>query len=442
MRDVRLVVFDGRQALHEIHMRQKAVLFFEPVNHVYKVMLAAADMGYAVIVMHQMKLFAPKPYERSLDRIAVDIQVDDWFEEATLLELVARHTTDFDLQGTYTGAEIALPFEARLREQLGLPGHPPVGIGELLDKYTVRSRLGAAGLTALACYDRDGIAGLEQWPFAGAGIFKPRNGGASALVTKCRSMDDVARCVEAWKDKSEVTNPLLRKYIEGNDEYFLEACAEGELMSVESLVCRGEVITLGILSRTVLERDPTIEMGACFPRRHPLQDRIYDKVAAIHRELDVRHGATHMEIMVSPSGDIELIELNLRFAGADSLEIISMAYQRNIAEELVLLCCGERPRLDDAMPQRVASMQYLLAPDTLRRFDSMGVPEGTDFVRVHVPDGAELGANRNQIDWVGCFIVESGSYDEVIQRIRHVRSNLRMNDEPIGNDANNRVLIS
>lgn len=95
-------------------MGLKAILFFEPVNHVYKVMLAAADMGYAVVVMHQMKLFAPKPYERSLESVAVDVEVDDWFDEEALLEQARRCTEGYDVQGTYTALVLLKPSNNQL----------------------------------------------------------------------------------------------------------------------------------------------------------------------------------------------------------------------------------------------------------------------------------------------------------------------------------------
>lgn len=427
----------------ENSMKKNAIVFLEPINHVYKVMLAAVDMGFEVIVMHELKLHAPSPYENAINAISKDIQISDWSDKASLLDLLLEQSGEYEICGSYTGAEIALAFESHLRKHLQLPGHSPAAVDELLNKRVVRRKLFEAGLTRLASYSVEEIAEMEQWPFADRpGIFKPCNGGASALVYKCHSLEDVRRCAESWSDKSQVTNPLLLKYIEQKNEYFLEGYAEGELMSVESLLFEGEVIHLGILSRTVLERDPTIEMGACFPRNHPFKDAIIKKVAAIHKVLNITHGATHIELMVTADGEIEMVELNLRFAGADSLEIISMAYDRNIGKELVRLSCGLRPELDDVQPNRFASMQYLLAPNSLRQLSSLEFPVNADFVRTFVAPDAVLGENRNQVDWVGCFIVANDKYEDLIDQVNRIRTNLQMNGANIGDDVNNRVLVS
>ena len=172
-----------------------------------------------------------------------------------------------------------------------------------------------------------------------------------------------------------------------------------------------------------------------------MEQKIKEKVAAIHKVLGIEFGPTHVEIMVSDSGDIEMIEFNLRLAGADSLEIMSIACEQNLAHELLRMSIGEKPHMGDYSLTRFASSQYLLAPETITTLNAIDYPVGTVLDRVHVAPGTELSKNRNQIDWVGSFLVESDSAEDVIEKVKSVRRELLMNGETVAKDINNQVMV-
>lgn len=420
--------------------KENIFVFIEPVNHGYKVALAARKMGFKLAVLHQLDLFAPKPYEEALDAFDIDISIESWTKTDELYAVVQRELAGYNIIGTYAGAEITLKFDILLRQQSGLPTTPIDVIDFCLNKYNVRNYLYQQGLTALNCFSKQQVMELDHWPFDKAMYFKPCHGGGSTKVFRCESFEDLQRARESWDDKDDVPISILREYLELQNEYLLEEAAEGELVSVEALVYAGKINVLGISSRTVLERDNSVEMGATFPYRHKFEDSIIEKVKQLHKALGIVHGPTHTEVMVSDDGEVELVELNLRFAGADVLEICCRAYESNIAESLVRLGCGQDPLIPTSAPSRFTTLQYVLAPSTVNRFDSLKFPEQADFHRAQKKLGADLKSTDNQLDHVGCFVMTGDDYASLMQAAGKVRHNVQINGSVIGADINNIVI--
>lgn len=418
----------------------KCFVVLEPANHMFKVIEAAAARGMPVIAFHSRALRADGAYRAGLAAITQTCQVDSWDDYDAVFDLVCAQVGPRGIGGTYTSYEALLPLDFMLRQHAGLPVNPPAVLERLLDKRLVRSDLLQAGLTGLAWCDpatvRDGA-----WPWPGhAAFLKPATGSGSLFVTGCATPDQVAAGLQQWDDKTIAFSPIQRQHLMRSGALFLEQAAEGELMSLEGWVWEGQYHVLGLTSRTVLQRDPSIEMGATFPYAHPRLPAIIDKLTRIHQALGIRHGATHAEIMVGPDGAIELIEMNPRFAGSDVLLLIDMALGVSVGALLADLACGRRPGAVSSGRQRYASVQQLLAPAGSGAFDALALD--ADLVsEIHLskPLGSALASTDYQHDQVAAFLVCADSYDAVLDLARQVRAGAQVNGAPLGADRNNVV---
>lgn len=418
-------------------------LVFEPINHAYKVVEAAARRGYDVVAFHSRPLPTEGPYARGAAALSARHAVASWSHEAGLFERVVRECAGRRVVGTYAPHEVTLEFEARVQEHFGLPTKGSARIASLLDKVTVRRTLSEQGLTRLAWLGRAEVDALTAWPVPGRALFfKPIRGAGSAYVTRCRTLDEVRAAIAFWDAAGLGCRDLLREHLDAGGGFFLEEEAPGELLSVEGYSIRGAYHVLGVTSRTVLERDVAVEMGATFPYRHPRHEEIVDKVRRIHRALGIPHGPTHTEVVVPAEGEIELVELNLRFVGADVLLLMNEALGVDVADALVALAVGERPALAAAdAPRQYACLQYLLAPSGLRRLESIEYPPGGVLVhRQMKPLGAELRSTDFQIDQIAGFIVSDATYAAALERAMDVRRAVRVNGRPLGDDPNNVVV--
>lgn len=417
-------------------------LAIEPGNHSYQVVEAADRMGFDVVVFHARPIPATGPYASCRTGIALAHPMRDWDDWDACFAEVLAVCGDRPVAGTYCAVELFLDFEARLHEHYGLPGKGRAALQSLLDKATTRRLLVDAGLSGLRMFDRDEAQRLREWPVGERALyFKPTHGAGSAFVRRCTTLDEVQTAIKEWIVTDRSAIPYLGRYLDSDDAaFFLEEEAVGELLSVEGYVLDGRYHAFGLTSRTLLERDTTIEMGTTFPYEHPLRHEIVRTVARIHETLGVRHGPTHTEVMVSPDGRIELVELNLRFIGVDCLTQMNLAYDVRLEEDLVALATGGTPS-SPLIRHRFTSLQKLLPPRGLTTLESLRLPvDDLPYVRHVAQPGAALASTDRQFDYVAAYIVTGDTYDATLRRALDVRHRTEINGTPLADNPNNVVI--
>jgi biotin carboxylase len=418
-------------------------LVLEPSNHLFKVIEAAHRRGLTVVAFHSQPLAPPAPFAEAMSCISHFVPVDSWRNDATFESIVAW-CGDRPVLGTYASFEITLGIQSRLRQHYGLPGAYPERMNFLLDKVRVRGALRNASLSNLQVIEDQALRRLTEWPFPGrAAYLKPVNGAGSYYVRRCSSLSDVREHLAEWDGNVRDVRRHVDDHLRTGLGLFLEEEAVGELLSLEGYVHRGRYVPVGITDRTVLARDVTIEMGNTFPCPHPRRDEIIAKVKAIHACLELTHGATHVELIVPPDGgDLELVELNLRFAGGDILILIDRAFDIRFEDDLVTMATGAGPlsTIPDR-PRCYVSGQDFLPPVGLSTFESIDIP-GDDvfFKKVVVKPGTALRSTSFQSDHVAAFAVGAASYAGALKRANEVRAAATINGNRLGDDPNNVVI--
>lgn len=424
---------------------QKCFVVLEPANHLYKVIETAAARGLNVVVFHSMPLIADGQYSKGLMAIGEAHLLASWDDEQACVDEIVRVLDGRPVAGTYAGFETILLIDAELRARFGLPSHGKALLRKLMDKRWVRRELRANGLSNLGDFDPRQVVAENVWPEGvEAAYLKPISGTGSIHVTRCESVDDVAAGLLAWDDNAITYRAIQRPHLSRGGGLFLEEAAKGELMSLEGWVYAGKYHALGLTSRTVLTRDDSIEMGATFPYEHPLRAMIIAKITAIHEALGLQHGATHTELMVDADGTIELVELNVRFGGADLVLLVNFARTPSADSLLVDLACGVEPKSprDPQQYSGYACMQQVLAPYATAslenvEFDTTLVVESRLLKKL----GSAITSTDHQHDHVGAFIVHDASYAGVLDKARQVRDSLRINGVELKQDRNNLVTL-
>ncbi len=420
-------------------------LVLEPGNHMYKVIEAAHRRGLAVVVCHSQPVAPPPPFDSALPCISHFVQVEGWRDDDAAFETIVAWCGKRPVRGTYAGPEVTLRMEARLRQHYGLPGCDPAKMDFLLNKSRVRDALRAASLSSLRTIDDEALRKLTEWPFPGRSAFlKPVNGCGSTYVRRCSSLTDIHEHLAEWDGSVRSIKRFVVDHLRGGGNgLFLEEEAAGELLSLEGYCLDGRYVPIGITDRTVLARDVSIEMGNTFPCPHPRGDEILAKVKAVHACLGVAHGPTHTELIVpSDGGEIELVELNLRFAGGDILILVNRAFGIRFEDDLVSLATGGGPftTVPDE-PKSYVSGQDFLAPAQVQFVDAIDMP-GDDifFKKVAVKVGATLKSTRFQADHVAAFAVAADTYVGALARANEIRAATTINGRKLGDDPNNVVI--
>lgn len=416
---------------------------FEPVNHMYKLIEAAKRAGHRTVVFHTMDLATGEIYQAGLKSVDEAWRLGSWDDEEAVLAFVNEKLAGRRVAGTYGGVEPALVLECRVREQAGLPTHGAAVMRNLLNKRWVRRKLRDAGLSKLRDFDPRAVLAEGRMPDGVSGAFlKPIQGLGSIHVTHCRTIEDVARGLDVWDRHLQEVRPVFEHHLASGGGLFLEEEAPGELMSLEGWMANGQYTPLGLTSRTVLSRDVSVEMAATFPYEHPLRDKIVEKIGAVHKTLGLFHGPTHAELIVTKGGEVELVELNVRFAGYDIMLIISYALDLKMEELLLEVACGGRPALQPLPPVRggYVTMEMLLPPRGTQKLETVEVDRDAVFDYTQTkPTGHVFTSTDFQSDQFARYLVRDTSYDGVLKKAARVRYEAKINGRQLADDPNNIV---
>ncbi|GAA5213702.1 acetyl-CoA carboxylase biotin carboxylase subunit family protein [Corallincola platygyrae] len=415
-----------------------AYVLFEPLNHIYKVLEAAHARGLTIIVVRSFPLCTAGPYAIDPSIVEQEIVIESWLDDEPILNKLAELSETYRFVGSYAAAEITLPFESKFRDIYELNGISHEQVMFLLDKEKVRNHLREKGLTSLKTISQEQAEGIQDWPADDEYFFKPVNGVGSAQVARIRTHAQLQQMIQGWQDKPEITLSILRQYLELNNRFYLEEAAKGELMSIEGFVVNGVYQPLGLSSRHLHEQNSAIEMGLGFPYEHQFMDKIIDKVTQIHQALNINCGPTHTEVMVDDNGEVELIELNIRFVGSDTILAINEVMGSKAEELILATTLGEETEFDCPYSQsKFAYVREIMPPLDLECLESMVFPPEAIFSKQKVANGSTLKGKRTQMDQIGTFMTVGASMAEAIAVSAEAMSKILVNGAPITLDANN-----
>jgi hypothetical protein len=409
-------------------------LLFEMQGQQVLVAEAAKERGLRTVALNHDPLRTSGPFAVREGVIDEHIPVASWSDEDTVRRLVREVERSNDIVGVHASFEPTQRYAIELRARLGLPHNTVEDTLHVLDKGWVRRRLHAEGLTRLGHATLPEALTWDTWPFDGPAVLKPANGTASVLCFIVGSLDELHRAAATARNAT-IPNALMHDYVMAHGEFVVEELAQGELLSVESLVSRGRIQHVGLTGRYLLAADPVVEQGLFFPYPHPRAAEIADTVARFHQSLNIVEGATHIEVMVPDTGPIELIDFNLRFAGIGAIALASDAFGVPFGRYLADLACGREPELPPVdRPRRYAVDVAVMPPAGVTEFRDLTFAPGTTRHRVNKKVGGTLSGHNNQIDSVAWFAVTGATAAEAHRNALTARAATIFNGEPLGDD--------
>lgn len=406
-----------------------AILFLEPKGPNFEVMRSAKERGFEILALYSDEgLFknVSEPYKSAHACIDYSQKIKSWAQEEELETLYSELDQKYKLAGIYFGTECCAKIGSLWRERLQLPSLAPSTVDKLiLDKYHLRQKLVSLGLSQIQVELVPNNFNTP-WPFKGAAYLKPRKGMASVYVFRCENWNDVKKSLA--KVQPEDLPPWAANYVSVHD-FFLEEEFQGELLSAESLATAGDIQILGLLSRILFSQNPIVEMGSCFPYTRPDENKIKDFVKAVHAALEFSNGPSHVELMVGENGHLEIIDFNPRFVGADVMQSINHAFETKIQEQLLNYTLGEKVELPSQI-KKYCCLQYFLAPKS-ETFESLDFPshEKVVFKTQFIPEGTPLKGSKEQLDYLGCYLVTGSDMHEALSLSGKLRGQVLINKQ-------------
>jgi len=262
------------------------------------------------------------------------------------------------VDGVIAFTDSQLHLAADLAARLGLEGNPPEVVEALIDKGTQRRTLAAAGVpgprfavvapgTPPAEVARlvDGVTyPVVVKPLRGTGsqdtILAPDAKAVLHHIAVDGIGSDGGWIVEEWL--GELDSAVGGRF--------------GAYVSVEAVAQRGEVVPLAVTGKFRLA-DPFRETGNFLP--HLLDpvtaDAVVEMAVRAARAMEVRSGALHIEVKLTPDGP-RILELNGRVGGGSIDALFAMAHGLTLTELAATVASGRS--VDPA------TLDSRLAPDS------------------------------------------------------------------------------
>ncbi|MFN2468644.1 MAG: hypothetical protein ABR521_11010 [Gaiellaceae bacterium] len=313
----------------------KTVLFVGAGRHQRRAVERARELGFRVAAVDR------NPDAPGLEEADVGAVID--FTDVTR---VAEFGEQAGADGVLTvSADRAVPVVAAVAEALGLPGIGSPTAHLMTHKVAMRRRLGEIGVPqprfAAVRNLQEGRAALETVGLPA--VLKPADSGGQRGVFRLDSPDDLELHLYAALAESSTEEAIVESFHEGTELNGLVVARDG----------RAELLSLSDRLRP-----PGIGFGVgwihVFPSTlagYPLERAEREAVRAV-RALGLRDGIAFPQLIVSPSGDVRIVEVAARIPGGQMADLARHAVGVDLVEVALCQALGEQVSDSLARPQR------------------------------------------------------------------------------------------
>jgi biotin carboxylase len=359
---------------------------------------AALRLGFSVAIAAQ-----DRPTKEFAKQIQSVIQVEDYFALPELLEFARDWQPEFVIAVT---EKTVLP-AAAIREALGLPGLYPQQALLFHDKFLMKKHAQAGGF-ACAPYvlvSEDGLPSIAESELNLPLIIKPtRLSGGRDL-----SLAVTAEAVE------EIAQPghLLEEYVLGQE------------LSVESLVCDGQIIFQNTTEYFI--RGHVNIVPAAFSPELQEQIDLFNRRVLAH--FPIQNGMTHLELFVSENG-LVFGEIAVRPPGGYLMKLIKMAYGIDIWGSFLQLETGQA--LDIHLPKANGfSGVWVVHPggglvQAVRGVHELRTLKQITEAKIRLKEGDVLNDRKGLGEDRGTIFFKSESYSDILDGIERSQETLQI----------------
>ncbi|MGW7410512.1 ATP-grasp domain-containing protein [Streptomyces sp. NPDC054833] len=238
--------------------------------------------------------------------------------------------------GVLPGQETGVPPADTVAERLGLPGNPAATSAVRRDKYRMIEALRAAGLRCARQLKSADAAEIVDWAERDAGypvVVKPLSSASTDGVSICRSAEEIRTAVAAVLGTCDIfercnAEVLAQSFLRG-PEYIVDVVRGPGGGRHVCGVWRYEKTETG--TKRIYDKDILLDPDS------PEVPVLVDYVDRVLDALDIRFGAAHAEVVMTPEGPA-LVEVGARLNGNMEPAVHDTCMDGNQADLLALAC--------------------------------------------------------------------------------------------------------
>lgn len=320
------------------------------------------------------------------------------------------------IKGVFTcGADVEITVAA-VAEELNLPGIPLEVARRCNDKLLMHRYLDSRQFSAKAGYRLvktldEAVSASDDIGFPC--IVKPLDNCASRGVQRVLSQVDLPAAYE------------LAVSFNGDrgSEVLIEECLEGNKHTVEMLCCDDQWYLLSIIDTHYISPQWPCETGLnTTMQSQTIQKEMFRFAEKVARMVEVNYGAHKVDINISPTGEIKLIELTARLSGGFHCQYASpLAFGTNDIRAALKLAVGQPLDLEDIRHkyEKGAAVRAVFpVPGVIVGISGIEKAQalpGVEHVFVWKGVGEHVGPYQNSADRPIFVIAGGGTTDEAVK---------------------------
>jgi biotin carboxylase len=270
---------------------------------------AFEELGYASVHVQSTPV-RPRFYESVVPTGFADEVVHHGDLEETLREL-SRYAP----VAVIPDSEYGVAFADLLSERLGLPTNGTRGSTARRDKYVMVEKIKAAGLRGAGQLLIENAAQLEDWhrELNRRIVVKPLSSAGSDGIHYCDTPEQAVRAYESLVGTEDL-------FSEPNDKVLAQEYLAGPEFAVNMVSRDGKHHVCDIWTSTHITANGVLDLCdgmVLLPYEGERTDRLIDYCERVLDALDIRHGPSHVQVKMTPSGPC-VIEVAARMGGGST----------------------------------------------------------------------------------------------------------------------------
>lgn len=372
------------------------------------VILKAKQMGYRTLVLDA----APTAMGfRNADEYAVINIVD----EDACLKYAQEHQVDGVLAAATDFSVLTM---SRIAQKMGLPGINYEAAKCIKNKAAVRKCLFDAeaddtgySFEINSLEEASKILPQVKFPV----MMKPCDGSGSRGASRVDRAEDFEKACKFAMEGSITHRAVAEPFVDGK-EY-----------GVESFVDNGEIHILGVMQKDMTMPPYYAELGHAIPSG--LSVAVEEKIkTCVHKALvalGVNHGSVNMDLLLSESGDVHIVDVGARMGGnLIGSHIIPIGTGVDYMGNMIRAAVGDATDFTPLHePKPVATKLLALTPGIVKAlpdFEQLA-KEYDVTIEHHLHVGDTINEYRTNLDSCGYVVAQSDKVEASIKKAAFVR---------------------
>ena len=328
-------------------------------------------------------------------------------------EAVLAYAREKRIDGVMTAAtDYGVLSASYVAQQLHLPGLDYTAAQRVKNKYEIRKCLFDAGaddsvLSQQVTQDTDLqlLASRIHYPV----MVKPCDGSGSRGAAK---IEEAEAFPEACREA--MANSLIRRAT-------IEPFVVGQEYGVESCVVNGTVHVLAVMRKWMTQPPYYAELGHAIPSGLPeeIENKIRACAAAAIRALGINFGAVNMDLLLTKSGSVHIVDVGARMGGnLICSHIVPAGTGIDYVGNMIRAAVGDPVDLHGEACSAVATRLLAFREGTVNDLPDVMALEKTYGVEIyhHMTEGMHVNEYHTNLDGCGYIVAKSETIEVAIEK--------------------------